>query len=384
MKLLRQLNERAPQTVIKAADTLVGLITSALPVEEMRANRGQNYATTNYYQIRIKPKDKNAQTLAEIQDALEKFLKSPKMKSLGVKDVVVNQRSVNSSKYSSVSFTYAGIDYDVVIALGSNKGETFEKELLLKMDHYLAVATGVSEPKDEAAIEQARAAFEALHEADPEITIENVQSVSPRSGTTQRSGDLTPEETGAIIADIVIHLKNGKKKYVSLKNADGSTVAQFGLAKAFNQDLSVNTDSTEWKTWLAPFGLDPKRITEGLRAARDQTDLPWNDIVHTNIKVQQSSPIFHIMQKLWGANYIYLREKRGGFYAIKIDRDYVDNVLLGNLQVTEIRYPSKDRKQISIYLQSRTNKFKLEVRNPRGRGEVRPTQIQLIVMKGNK
>lgn len=371
-----QLNERAGKEVLQTADTLVQHILAGLPVDEMRNNRGQNYGQTAFYQIRVKPTVKGSIPLADLLLQIEKYLRNAKSGHLGISNVQINDRSVNSGKYSSVSFTVNGIDYDVVAALGGNSGESFEKELLLKMDNLVATGSGAEDG------DQARAAFSALEEVDPLFELDNIVSVSPRSGSTQRSGNLTPEETGEIIADIVVHLKVGGKKYVSVKNALGGTVAQFGISKAFNDDLSVNTRSNEWRTWLEPFGLSPEKIEEGLRAAKDQTEVEWNDIETQSVSVDNDHPIFRIMQQMWGANYYYLREKRGGFYAIKIDRQYVDNVILGGLRVTEIRYPSKNRKQINIYLQSDFMKFKLEARNPRGKGSAKPTQIQLTVMKG--
>ena len=193
-----------------------------------------------------------------------------------------------------------------------------------------------------------------------------------------------PEETGKIIGDVIVTLKKGGDKYISVKDSNGKTVAQFGLAKAFNDDLSVNTSSPEWKQWLAPFGLDPKKVEAGLHAAQDGTELDFPDIETMAKKVKPGSSIQTIMEKMWGCDYYYLRKQGKDFKALKIDKDYVDNELLKNLQVTEIRYPSSARKQINIYLNSSTMNFKLEVRNPRGKGSVKPTQIQLTIMKGVK
>jgi hypothetical protein len=87
------------------------------------------------------------------------------------------------------------------------------------------------------------------------------------------------------------------------------------------------------------------------------------------------------MEKMWGSDYYYLRQTSGGFKALKIDKEYIDSEILSGLKVTEIRYPSKARKQINVYLESDSMNFKLEARNPRGKGDVRPTQIQLTIMK---
>lgn len=378
MQLIKQINERANTEVLTSAQVVVDHIVDALPVVEMRNNRGQHFPTTHYYQIRVKPAEKGDMELVEVIDMIEKRLKDSSSKALGISSVQVNERSVNSSKFSSVSFMLNGADFDVVVALGGNAGEKFEKQLLLKMDEYI-IAFSDDKHHTVADSDQALAAFKALEKVDPAFELSNIASVSPRTGSTQRSSNLTPEETGAIIADIVVHLKSGGKKYISVKNANGSTVAQFGLSKAFNDDLSVNTDSSEWHTWLAPFGLDAAKLQEGLLAAKNKTELEWSDIDKTVTSINHKHPVFKIMQQLWGSNYYYLREQRGGFYALRIDRDYVDKVVLADLKVTEIRYPSINRKQITISLESSTSKFKIEVRNPRGKGSFKPTQIQLSV-----
>lgn len=373
-KIIDLILERAAPQVTSGAEILSQFITGGVDVDEMRASRGGRFSETQFYQIRVKPRDK-ATELETILTNLEKFLTSAKAKKMGISEVQVNQNSRNSSKYSSVSFSFGGNDYDIVVAKGGNKGENFEKKLLLDMNN---LAAGIDSS------DEATAAFAALQKVDPVFKLSNIASVSPRTGTTQRSGSMSPEETGKIIADIIVKLKKGGERYISVKNKDGSTLAQFGLSKAFKDDLSVDTKSEEWKSWIEPFGLDPKKIEEGLKSARDGTELPFPDIEKMDDKVKKTSQVYKIMQKMWGANYYYLRETKGGFKAFKVDSDFVDNELLKNLKVTEVRYPGPSRKQITMYLESDSMKYKVEFRNPRGRGSVKPTQIQLIIMKGAK
>jgi hypothetical protein len=293
-------------------------------------------------------------------------------KKYGFSEIHINQVSRNSSKYSSVSFKWAGINYDIVVAAGKNKGESFEKELLLKLDNLIS---------GHSSSEEAEAALTALQQVDPAIKLSNIVSITPRSGSTQRSGDMSAEETGKIIADIIIKLKKGGERYISVKNMAGATVAQFGVAKAFTDDLQVITNSEEWKNWLAPFGLDDKKLEEGMKACVTGEELPWEDIVSMNNPVKPGSKLFSIFEKLWGLNYIYLREKPNGFFAMKVDKDSIDNVILKNLRITEIRYPCKARKQVTITAESDSMKFRIEIRNPRGKGVVKPTQIQLSIAK---
>jgi hypothetical protein len=363
--------EKAPLEFSKMASIIIDAIISALPVDNMPANKGSGYDDTQFYQIRVKPKDKET-PLDELLTLIEKFLKSAKGKSMGVKKVVVNEKSPNSSKYSSVSFTLSGMDYDIVVAAGGNKGESFEKDMLLNMDNLIAGAEGAE------GLEQAQKAFDALAAVDPVFKMKNIKGVTARSGSTKRSGDMSPSEMGKIIADIIVELKNGSKKYVSLKNSSGATVANFGCAAAFTEDLKVVTSSSEWKHWIAPFGIDAKRVEAGLKAAQDGVAPKGPDTDTLDKKLAKTSPIFKILQKLWGADYYYLREKGKGFTAMKIDADYVDDHLLKSLVITEIRYPTHGRKQISIYLKSATKRFKIEIRN--SKGKIRPTEIKFGVM----
>jgi len=380
VKLLQQINAEAPAST--RAEELSSHLAKGLKLEEMRRARGRHYTQTNFYQIRVKPVEKDA-LLEDVLISLERYLNSNESAKIGISGVQINERSKNSGKYSSVSFKAGGKNYDAVVAKGGNVGETFEKNLLLKMDALVSKGTSSLDLGD---AEHAKLAFTALEKIDPVFALKNIASVAPRSGSTRgagRRGDLTPEEAGAIIGDIVVKLKNGDKKYISIKSARGATVAQFGLVRAFNDDLTVNPSSPEWKYWLQPFGLDIKKIEKGLRAARDQKDLPWKDVDTSTHEVKEGSGIFKILQKMWGTNYYLLKElPNGGFSAQKIDADYVDKKLLKNLKVTEIRYPSKDRKQINVYLDSDSTRFKVEVRNPRGMGAIKPTQIQLTVLKG--
>ena len=217
-------------------------------------------------------------------------------------------------------------------------------------------------------------ALAALEEVDDEITLDNIKSIDARTGSTKRSGDMSPKETGHIIADIVITLKNGDKKYVSVKNSEGTTIANFGVAKAFNDDMSVNVASTEWKSWLAPIGLDPDKIEEGLKAYDSGEAVSFDPIEKPNKKFAKTSAVYKLLHKLWGSDYIYLRHKGKKFHAMSVDDDYIHGELLKNLTITEIRYPAPGRKQVTVYLTTDGKKYKIELRN--SKGATRPTEMK--------
>lgn len=368
MKVHELLMEKAPLAMATFAGAISNFITGKLPsVEEMRANRGSKYDDSQFYQIRVKPKTKDYK-LDDILADLEKVLKSADAKKiLKVSKVVVNDLSPNSGKFSSVSFNIGTAQYDIVVAAGGNKGEQFEKELLKKLQQ-------AHSDDDIKSSKDAEDALTALGAVDKDIKLSNITKIEPRSGATKRSGDMSPKEAGEIIADIIIHCKKGGKKFISVKNSEGSTIANFGVAKAFNEDLSVNTSSLEWKQWIAPIGLDPEKIAKGLQAYESKKQVDFDDIEKPNKKITKTSPVYKLIHKLWGSGYIYLRHKSKKFEAQVIDDDYVHDELLKNLVITEIRYPAASRKQVTVLLSSASKKYKIELRN--SKGATRPTEMK--------
>ena len=373
MKVTELLFEKAPLNAAKNAHIIASEILPLIKgTEEMRANRGSKYDESNVYQLRIKPTDK-ALKLDDILTSTEKVLKSASVKKLGVTDVKMQEMSPNSAKYSSVSFKYGGFEYDIVVALGGNKGEDFEKALLKKMqNHHAGIDTS----------DEAQQALDALREIDEDINPKNILKIEARAGSTKRSDADSLEKTGETIADIIITLKKGGKRFISLKNAEGSTVANFGIGDLFNDDLTLNSKSSKWKEVIDPFGLEPLKMEEGFMAYRDGAEVSFNPVQKLNKKLPKTSAAYKLLKKLWGEGYLYLRQKGKSFEAMSVDADYVDNTLLKNLTVTEIRYPDSSRKQVTIYLTSASKKYKIELRN--SKGKIKPTEMKFGIMSSIK
>lgn len=350
---------------------IIEYIATALPMlEEMRGKRAADFNKTGMIQVRVKPVDKNLE-LKDILHSIEKMLNDHKSRQLGISDVEFNKNSVHSGKYSSVSFKFANDIYDVVVAKGANEGETFEKELLLKLDNQVK---GIDNS------EEAISALDALYQVDPDINPGSITNITARSGSTKRSINMSPAEMGKVIADIIIETDKGDK-YISVKNSSGKTVGQFGVSKFINDDLTVNVKSEEWIKWFVPFGLDAAKISAGLKAAGSGAAIDFEDIEIVNKNLPSSSKAFDILAHMWGSNYIYLREKGKKFLCMKIDDDFLKNTLLDDLKITKIAYPCDLRKQINVYLESSSVNYKIEYRNPRGKGSIKPTQIQLQITK---
>ena len=364
MRVSEILLEKAPLQAAKQAHIIASLLFAGLPDIEEMGSRGAKYDDTGYYQIRVKPKSKDISP-EDALNSLEKFITSAKMKKLKLTNVVRNQVSPNSGKFSSVSFDFGGFKYDIVVALGSNKGQDFEKDLLKKLqDHHLGIDTS----------EEASEALKALAKEDPLFKLSNISSIEARSGSTKRSGDMTPAEAGAIVADIVITLKKGGKKYISVKNSTGTTIANFGLSGVFNPDNTINVQSEKWKSWVHPFGLNVDYITAGLDAYVDGTEVDFEPVEHPNKRCSKTSPIYKLLHKFWASDYYYLRQKGKSFEAKKVDDTVIHDELLKNLKLTEIRYPHTKSKQVTIFLSSDAKDYKIELRN--SKGAIAPNELK--------
>jgi hypothetical protein len=356
--------EKAPLEFPKKAQELFDTLAANLNVKDGQ-RRGEKYDDTGFYAIRIQPAETTGSGLL-LQDT-EEFVKSPVAKKNGIKYLRTTAK-MHSGKFSSVLVNYDGLNFGIVVAAGANKGETFEKDLLIKLDNLVA---GIGDSKE------AEQALAAILKADPSIKRDKIDSIVPRSGKTQRSSGMSSDEVGKIIADIIIKMKGGKEHYISLKNITGSNIAQFGCSDVFNDDLSVNTKSDKWKEWMAPLGLDPKKIKAGLESYLSKTEPDFSTEEILNKKLKYGSAPYKMMESMWGTGYIYLREKKDGFEAFKVDHDYLANNLLKDLQIVKILYPSPARKAIEVHLKTANGGYKIRLRNKNDPNSVRPTIIQL-------
>lgn len=365
MKIEDLLLEKAPLEVSKFAHVVYAFLADGLPIRDGK-RRGEGYDDTGAYQIRIMPADpKNPGDL--LNNTLA-YVKSAKGKKMGIKNVKMNVMSPHSHKFSSVQFDIGEAAYDIVVAAGANKGESFEDDTLLKLNNFVA---GVEDDVE------AAAAFEAIRKVEPSITLKKIDTIVKRKGKTQRSDVKDSDEAGKIIADLIIKMKGGKEHYISLKNATGSNVAQFGISGVFDDNLIVDTSSTLWKNWIAPFGMDPKKITAGLQSyvTKQKPKFPTEETL--NKKLAPSSPAYKLLENMWGTGYIYLREKKGGWEAMKIDKEYLAQDLLKGLKIVKILYPSPERKAAEVHLQFAGGGYKVRMRNKNDPKSVKPTIIQL-------
>ena len=364
------LQERAPAPVIKLADVLLAYVQKQFPVEEIESYRGARYDATGFYQIRLKPAE--GQTVdPDMMDQLYKAMISPKGQKFGFENVKNDANTGNSGKFSGITFSYGGGDYEFILGFGANKGEKFEKDLLKAMQDYI----------DGEYNELGEKAFAALEEVNPDLAPENVEEVKKRSGSTKRTIDTKLEDVGEIIGDIIVKTKDQQEHYISVKNIDGQVLANVGLSKAMSKDLKIDVKSPDFKEYMLPFGLDPKRIEDGFKAHQTQVPIKGSATDEVDKPVKPGSKLMDILKRMWGANYIYLREKGGDLTAMEITEDFLDNELLAGVKIVKITYPSEKAKQVTIILQNQKATYRIEYRS--SKGGYTPLEVKCRITKFN-
>lgn len=353
--------EKAPLAFTSPAASLVKFIISKLPFQEIGSYRGKYFDESGIYQLRFKP---NAPSPTDVDDLLA-FLRSKEAKSIGITKVGDVSPSQNSGKYKGIPFTYMNMPYEAIIGSGQNQGEKFEKEVLKSIQDYL----------DGDYNELANKVLTALDKLDlDDFSVDDIKEAKARTGSTHRAS-ATPEEMGKIIADIILVMDDGSEIYLSVKNEIGTTVGQLGLANTFSQDYSIDTTSAQYKQLIKPLHLSAKKIKDGFIAYENGETLKGQTVTSSDAEEEELATL---LKGFFGVGYIYLREKGDKFIATEIDHDFLDNKLFNGLKITEIRYPEPGRKQISIFLNSNSTKFKLEIRN--AKGGIVPAQIQLQIL----
>jgi hypothetical protein len=351
------LSKTEKQRIGRLCSELVSFISANIPVKQINETSAHlKMQQTGFYPIRIAPTS-NCDLLSTTRDLIQSDLAA----TSGIKFCSVYAK-MHSSKFSSVLLEYCGANFGLVIAAGANKGESFELELFNSMNACLKGEHNLL----------GESAFKALQKADSTILLPSIVSIDRRTGSTRRSSKLSSAE---IIADIVISMQNDKK-FISVKDENGYTVANFGISKAFNEDLSVNTDSAEWIEWIAPFMVEPELVTNGLREYKHR--IPTEDRDEHLIDVRTSEACQLAIRKLFGSDYIYLRKTRTGFDSVIIDERFLSS-LLEDMVIKSVTYPSIRRKQINIKCESEKCLIKLEIRNPSG--QIKPKDLKMKMFK---
>jgi len=315
-------------------------------------------------EYRLQLINKSQDTSEAIRTHLPKILE----KEDSISDVKYNELSPNSSKYPSVSFTYKvsiySLKVDVVIAKGANKGENFEKKVVTDLQSAFKNAGVPDEYKN---------LIKKMSESNEDFKKNEIKRVYQRSGSTKKEG-VAIEKLNEVIGDIVLEDSGNKKWYISLKDVNGDTFSSYsGAASLMKQDGTLDPKS-EGADFLKAFGADLNKVQEGydIRNPSSKKTLSRKAIPTTKPDVSEMKSIF---ERAWGMNYFYVRRMGTNSWKVFwLDRRLLTK-LVSNLKVTDIRYPSKTSKQITIYCGNNIAEYIIEVRNSKG-GEY-PNDIKI-------
>lgn len=302
---------------------------------------GKNVKSMREYRLQLINKTKDTSS------ELIKYLGGQLLASKTATQVKFNPVSPNSSKFPSYSFYISDIYIDLIIAKGANKGENFETNTVTNLDKYFKTRSDADFGK---LIEQMNA--ENVNFAQAEI-----KSVAQRKGSTKKE-NVAIEKLGEVIGDIVLVDINNNNWYISLKDINGNTFSSYsGAASLFNANGDLQPNS-EGATFLRAFGVDLNKVQEGfdtrrrINTVRDKIPVVRAD----TLKMKK------IFERAWGMNYFYVRKQVGGWKVFWLDRAKLDKLTTG-IRVTDIRYPTVNSKQITIFCEAGQQKYLIEIRN---------------------
>jgi len=190
-----------------------------------------------------------------------------------------------------------------------------------------------------------------------------------------------PKDRGKTISDITVVYQN-KPYYLSIKNVAGSGIYNGGVIPGivYNKDktaIEFNQsafESDEFKSnFLKSFGVDPKKIVDGINNYLNQTGEPTS--------YEPAKGDLNDIKKLIGSGLDY-----GYYYIRQLGKDDVKiyNItsaedtykLIGEPTSIEIKYPGVNTKSTTVKVQLKDsalglNRIEIQIRNASG-GEDRP------------
>jgi hypothetical protein len=289
------------------------------------------------------------------------------LKAAGVTKITYNNISPNSSKYPSVSFTYESMKFDAVIAKGANKGENFEKKTITDLARFFK-SKGVNKTYQQL--------VEKLIQSNPAFGVNEIKSVTQRTGSTKKEGVATAD-LGAIIGDIVIEDSRSKKWFISLKDVNGATFSSYsGAASLFDATGTLQPDSAGAK-FLNSFGVDLNKVQEGFdERNKIKKKRPKLKVATPNPKEMKA-----IFERAWGMNYFYVRKINATDWKVFWMDGSKLKSLTENMTVTKVNYPNTGSKQITIYCSTPSAEYTIELRNSKAQEYPNDTKFKIVRFK---
>lgn len=313
-------------------------------------------------EFRLQLINKHNDTSDKLIKDLDKIIKASIVSASNIK---YNNISPNSSKFPSYSFSFDNQSYDLVIARGANRGENFETSTVSNLASFFK-----TKKQSDVYVNL----ITQLNEANKEFAGVEIKSVKQRVGSTKKTG-IPVEKLGSVIGDIVLTDGSDNNWFISLKDVNGTTFSSYpGAGSLFNSTGEIQQNSAGAE-FLKAFGVDLNQVQAGFDQRRNVKK------IRSTIPVTKpdSKKIASMFEHAWGMNYFYVRRMTGsGWQVFWIDRKKL-NQLKSDIRIDEIKYPSKNSKQITIKCSNNEKKYQIEIRNSAG-GEF-PNDIKFKLQK---
>jgi hypothetical protein len=292
-----------------------------------------------------------------------------------IDEIGAGQPESASSKYTTYKLKDKdGTVFRVVLGGGSfsNKGMTYERQL----------------------VEELKTAIEYQQE-NPLLTelekLTGTHFVGIKTGfnkLVRRKLTGQPNDVGEEIADLILVGANGEDYFISLKDKNGKTLSNNGVAGIFKQvgDQIIPGFSQVVDTLFAAAKIDLNLAAQGLTSYLNNTvgGNPSPVDVTNNLSDQDKDTIMNYLASAIDFGYLYVKNLGKNKFKI-VNLATLDDVkeFIGDIQSVQLKYPYyKDdtrmgkRKNLSIDIKTSNSRFSFDVRN--ASGDIIPKQINLV------
>lgn len=320
-------------------------------------------------QIRIQPKQREPFPEKD-------FLATLELAGLNLEEVVKpKEPGSQSSKYN----TYIVKDKDgtihyVVLGGGAfvNKGMDFERQLAVNLEQNL------DNQDNDPFYQQFKAVIGP-------VEFVNVKDEFDRRVNRKLTGQ--PIDVGPIISDITLTDSEGQKYFLSLKDKNGKTISNNGLAGMFQlKDNKVITNSSPLvDPLLQAVHMDKEKIAELIEKYKDK--IPSGQKNAEAVLDYNKEVLYNFLGSAIDYGYYYVRSMGlNKFNIVPLLTSEDLKKFIGEIQSVSIKYPfyagegmQQKRKNASILVSTTSGTFSFDLRN--ASAGLLPAQINLVKLK---
>ena len=315
--------------------------------------------------MRLQPTDKNF-SVEDLHKALEKI-------DVTIEDVIPpGQADSASSKFLTYKVKDKdGVSFFIVMGGGSfgNKGMSYERQLVEEINN--AITNGEPHP--------------LLQELEQLAGTKFIGVKTGFNKLVKRKLSDQPENVGDEIADLILVGENGSEYYISLKDKNGKTISNNGIAGIFKQqgDKIVPGFHDVVEDLFQAVKLNLNLAAEGLNAYKD--NVPGGQDAPIDVTPEMSEQDKNIVRGYLASavdyGYFYVKNKgKNRFEIVNLATPEDVYNFVGDIQNVTIKYPCNGekakRKHISIVVTTTSGRFAFDVRN--ASGDILPKQINLV------